>query len=111
MRLPPPTSHVLSVRSFHFLIILAIAFAAMPQNSRAGTHQLTCSPTSLSFGSVVVGQAESLQVTLTNNGTNSVSVSRINWSSAEIALSPVNLPLGLADCCGWEWRKRILQYH
>ena len=96
MRLPRPTLQVLSVRSFNFFIILAIAFVATPANARAGRHQLTCSPTSLSFSSVAVGQTESLQVTLTNTGTSSVSVSGISWSSAEITLSPVSLPLVLA---------------
>ena len=97
MRLPQSTSHILSVRPIHLLtiIILTIAFAATPENARASTKQLTCSPSSLRFGAVVVGQTESLLVTLTNNGTTSVLVSAMSSSNPEIGLSQANLPLTL----------------
>ncbi len=95
MRLPQSTSHILSVRPIHLLIILTIALAATPENAHASTQQLTCSPSSLRFGTVTVGQTESLLVTLTNNGTTSVLVSAMSSSNPEIGLSNVNLPLTL----------------
>ena len=94
MRLPQPILHCLSVRSIHLLIILAIAFAATPANARASMQQLSCTPSSLHFGDVAVGQTESLLVTVTNSGETSVTVSSVTASS-EFSTSNLGLPLTL----------------
>jgi hypothetical protein len=64
--------------------------------ARAATPQLTCTPSTLRFGNVQTGQAETQVVILTNGGTASVTVSAINLSGAEFTLSQPGLPLTLS---------------
>jgi centrosomal CEP192-like protein/ASPM-SPD-2-Hydin domain-containing protein len=96
MRLPQPILHCLSVRSIHLLMILTIACAATPADARSGAQQLSCTPSSLHFGDVAVGQSETLLATLTNNGSTSVVVSKISSTDSEMEVSQVELPTTLA---------------
>jgi Abnormal spindle-like microcephaly-assoc'd, ASPM-SPD-2-Hydin len=59
----------------------------------AGT--LAASPASLSFGSVQVGNSQSLQETLTNSGGSSVTISQVNAPSTAFTVSGITLPLSL----------------
>ena len=97
MRLPQSIIQPLSVRTVHFLTIgLAILLLGMvPMGAAAATPQLTCTPTSLRFGDIVVGQTETLLVTLTNTGQTSVSISRIAAGNSEFTTSYLSLPLVL----------------
>ncbi len=61
-------------------------------DAAAANSQLTFTPTSLRFGAVVVGQTETLPVTLTNNGQTSVTISKITVGSTEFATSSLSLP-------------------
>jgi len=61
----------------------------------AATPQLTCTPASLRFGAVVVGQTETLIVTLANNGQTSVTISGMAVGNADFTPSSLNLPLVL----------------
>jgi hypothetical protein len=98
MRLPQSILRYLSVRKFHFLTMgTAIALLGMvPVSAGATTAQLACTPSSLWFGKVVVGQTETLLVTLTNNGQTSVTVSGMAVSNAEFTASSLSLPLVLS---------------
>jgi hypothetical protein len=57
---------------------------------------LAASTPSLSFGSVVVGNNQSLSETITNNGGSSVTVSQVSVTGAGFSLSGITLPFTLA---------------
>jgi predicted phage tail protein len=60
------------------------------------TQLLSASPTSLSFGSVLVGNTASQTVTLSNTGGGSVTVSAANFTGGVFNASGLTLPLTLA---------------
>ncbi len=93
MRLPQSFTQPLSVCAVNFLTIrIAIVLLGMvPVSAEA---QLTNSPAYLRFGNTVVGQTESLLLTVTNTGATSVTVSGV-VSGAEFNTSSLSLPLTL----------------
>lgn len=97
MRLPQSSLQPLSVRTVRFLTIgMAIAtFAMAPVWAGATASQLVCTPPDLRFGVNVVGQTETLLVTVANTGTTSVTVSGITVSNLEFTTSSLGLPLVL----------------
>jgi hypothetical protein len=97
MRLPQSIQRSLSVYTVHILTIgMAIALMGMvPLSASAATPQLAYSPTDLRFGAIIVGQSDTLLVTVTNNGTTTVTVSEITGSNPEFAYSSLSLPLTL----------------
>jgi hypothetical protein len=97
MRLPQSSFQPLSVRTVRFLTIgMAIAaFAMAPVWAGATASQLVCTPPDLRFGVNVVGQTETLLVTVANTGTTSVTVSGITVSNLEFTTSSLGLPLVL----------------
>jgi Abnormal spindle-like microcephaly-assoc'd, ASPM-SPD-2-Hydin len=69
---------------------------AVPLQGTAVTQgQLTPSPTSLSFGNVVVGSNKSLTETLTNSGGSSLTISAASVSGSGFSLVGLTLPLTL----------------
>jgi len=62
-------------------------------NASAATSPLTCAPAILAFGATVVGQIETLPVTLTNNGETSATISGVTASNSEFTVSSLSLPL------------------
>ncbi len=58
--------------------------------------QLSSSPTSLNFGSILVGSSASLNATLSNTGTGSVTVSQLTASGSGFTASGLTLPLTLS---------------
>ncbi len=97
MRLPQSIIQYLFVRTVHFLTIgTAIVLLGMvPVGAAAATAQLACTPTNLRFGAIVVGQTETLLVTLTNNEQTSVSISAITAGNSKFTTSSLSLPLVL----------------
>lgn len=97
MRLPQSILSYFSVHTVNFLTTgIAIALCAIvPVCANAATPQLTCTPASLNFGTVVLSQAETLPVTVTNGGTTSVTVSGIVVNASVFTTSSVTLPLVL----------------
>ena len=57
---------------------------------------LTASPASLSFGSIQMGNSQTLSVAVTNTGGSSVSVSQATAAGTGFSISRLNLPLTLA---------------
>jgi hypothetical protein len=103
MKLPQHALQYFSVRSVHFPTI-GVAFGLLCGifvSTAAATQQLTCAPASLRFGDVVVGQAEALLVTVTNNGETSVTVSSVTASSG-FTMSNLGLPLVLPPGQGFD---------
>jgi hypothetical protein len=97
MRRPQPITSSLRLHTVHILTIgIAITLLGMfPVSAGATTPQLTCSPADLAFGWVVVGQTETLMVSLTNNGQTSVTLSAITPSSSQFTVSLSGMPLVL----------------
>jgi hypothetical protein len=97
MRLPQSSIRSLVVPTIHLLTIgLAVAVLCMvPVSAGAATQQLVCTRTQIGFGAVVVGQTETILVTVTNTGQTSVTVSGIAVSNSEFAAPGLNLPLTL----------------
>ncbi|MGA2336013.1 MAG: choice-of-anchor D domain-containing protein [Terriglobales bacterium] len=65
-------------------------------DASATTSQLAFTPSALRFGGIVVGQSETLLVTVTNTGQTSVTVSGIAVGNSEFTTSSVSLPLVLS---------------
>ena len=97
MRLPQSSIRSLVVPTIHFLTIgLAVAvFCMAPVRASASTQQLVCTRTQIAFGAVVVGQTETMLVTVSNTGQTSVTISGIAVSNSEFAAPGLNLPLTL----------------
>lgn len=99
MRLPQSTLRYFSVRTINFLTIgVAMTLLGMLPVSAAAaaTRQLACTPTSLDFGVIVIGQTQTLVVGVTNQGETSVTVSAIAAGNAEFTASNLSLPLVLS---------------
>jgi hypothetical protein len=75
----------------------ANSVVSVPVSAMAtGLGALVSSPSSLSFGSVQVGQGQTLSETLTNAGSASVTLSQANVSGSGLAITGLGLPLTLA---------------
>ncbi|MFZ0955739.1 MAG: choice-of-anchor D domain-containing protein [Candidatus Sulfotelmatobacter sp.] len=99
MRLPPPISQLVPVRLVNLITKLTIIslLGVLPMHAKAASEQLTCSSTTLRFGTVGVGETEALLVNLTNAGSTTVTLSEINLSNAEFSASVAALPTVLAS--------------
>ena len=87
-----------SSRSIYFFLTIGLATLLLgmaPLDASAATSQLACTPTRLGFGATVVGQSETLPVTLTNNGPTSATISGISVGNSEFITSSLSLPLVL----------------
>ncbi|HEY6770483.1 MAG TPA: choice-of-anchor D domain-containing protein [Candidatus Sulfotelmatobacter sp.] len=58
--------------------------------------QITSNPTALHFGSIVIGQSESLPASLTNTQSTSVTISAISSTSSEFTATTLKLPFVLS---------------
>jgi len=61
----------------------------------AAAGQITASPTTLSFGSILPGQSQTLMNTLTNTGTASVTISGAGLSNSAFTVGGLSLPATL----------------
>jgi Abnormal spindle-like microcephaly-assoc'd, ASPM-SPD-2-Hydin/Cep192 domain 4 len=95
MTLPQANATSLSSRFKPVLITVALLMSALTQSS-ANTQQLICTPTTLSFNNVRVGQQSTLPATLTNTGSTSVTVSSFRANVAGFSLSKLAVPYTLA---------------
>ncbi len=84
MQFPRCIVHSLSSVIIYLLTIgVAILLLGMvPAVASAATPQLACAPTNLSFGQTVVGQTETLPVTLTNTGESSATISAVSANNS-----------------------------
>src|SRR4029077_3416178 len=86
----------------HFSILAFVTFTitclsvTLPLFAGTGTRQLTCTPSSLPFGSVPTGQTQTQVLVLANSGQTNVIVSAINLSGSEFSLPNLTLPLPVA---------------
>ena len=97
MRLPQCISQSL-LSGINNLLIFGVTIMVLgmaPVAASAATSQLGCAPTILSFGATVVGQIETLPVTVTNIGQASATISGVTASNSEFTVSSLSLPLVL----------------
>jgi Abnormal spindle-like microcephaly-assoc'd, ASPM-SPD-2-Hydin len=73
---------------------LAISVTGSTSNGAAG--RLTANPTSVTFGSVQVGDIASKNEVITNTGSSNVTISRISASGSGFSVSGVSVPLTLS---------------
>jgi hypothetical protein len=102
MRLPRSIAHIPSFLPVHlltrksvFLLLIFVLLGMSAVRASADNSQLTCTPSRLKFGEVVIGQTQTLQVSLTNSGSTSVTVSGISSSNSVLTTSSISLPLVL----------------
>jgi Abnormal spindle-like microcephaly-assoc'd, ASPM-SPD-2-Hydin len=77
--------------------ILAVSVTGCGAPAIPSVGNLVLSPTSVSFGSVQVGQTAAATLSLGNNGSASIQISQIQFSSPDFSLSgPAALPITLA---------------
>ena len=97
MRLPQSILRHFSFRTVNLLTIgMSIALVGFAPGKASAMPQLACSPTILRFAAVVVGQTQTLLVTVRNNGQTSVTVSGLAINNSNFTPSTLNLPLVLA---------------
>lgn len=92
MRLPQSSPHLLSTRLFS-IIVIGLFVATVTVRVQAAPAQLTCKPSSVRFGNVLLGQSETQVLSLTNGGPTSVTVSAVNLGGTEFSASGFTLPL------------------
>lgn len=97
MRLPQSILQPLSVRTVQFSIIgLAILlFGLIPVNATA-SPQLASNLNGVRFGGVIVGQTETLLVTLTNSGAATMTIASMKGTNSDFTTSELSLPMSLA---------------
>ena len=98
MRLPQSILRSFFVRTIHFLSIarVLLLLGMVPVSTSAANAQLVFTPTDLRFGSVLVGQTETLAAAVSNTGQASVTITAVAVSNAEFTTSGLTLPLALA---------------
>ena len=94
MRLPQSITSSLSGRGF-FAIMLTAFTAILSIDAQATTQQLTCTPCTLRYGTVEIGETKTQSITLKNTGQTSVKVSAINLTGPEFSASQ-KLPFTLS---------------
>jgi hypothetical protein len=97
MRLPRCITHsLISFIDYPLTFGVAILILGMvPVIASASPQQLECAPQGLAFGATVVGQTETLPVTLTNGGDASATISGVTASNSGFTASSLSLPLTL----------------
>jgi hypothetical protein len=79
---------------FPFTVAL-LGFALLPASAVFSVAQVTSNPTVMHFGSIVIGQTETLPASLTNTQSSSVTISAISSTSGEFSVQNLKLPLVL----------------
>jgi Abnormal spindle-like microcephaly-assoc'd, ASPM-SPD-2-Hydin len=95
MRLPQSTLCPFRGRVVSFISVVLFT-VLLPLSSGASTQQLSCTPCSIRFGAVPIGQTETEIVVLSNSGDTSVTVSAFKLTGSEFSVFNLRLPLDLA---------------
>jgi Abnormal spindle-like microcephaly-assoc'd, ASPM-SPD-2-Hydin len=78
------------------LLFLFSTFLAFGSHAVAGTGQLTVSPSSINFGSVLVGSSNTQSVTLSNSGGPKITISQVSLSGTGFTVGGLDYPITLA---------------
>jgi hypothetical protein len=95
MRLPQSSSHFAPFPVVFVTLLSALA-AMLPLQAQPGPKQLQASPPNLRYGVVTLGQSESQEVVLTNNGSTSLNITSIGVSGSAFTVTGLNLPVTLS---------------
>lgn len=97
MRLPRCIIQPLSscINNFRICGVAILLLGMVPVAASAATSQLGSAPANLAFGATVVGQIETLPVTVTNIGQTSTTISGVTASNSAFTVSSLSLPLVL----------------
>jgi hypothetical protein len=97
MRPPLKSSPSLAAFSTQFLTVtLLVIFGSLCAQARPNpAQQLTCAPNPVRFAGIMIGQSETLAVTMTNPGPASETVYSVNSNLSAFTVSGLNLPLTL----------------
>ncbi len=82
-------------RRCSFTLTLLLLLVVFSTAAGAATQPLTCSPTALRFGSIMIGQSETLPVVLTNTGYSTVTVNGVSSSLAAFSVDGLSMPFTL----------------
>src|SRR5271163_3633369 len=95
MRLPQSIFQPASIRSVNFLtiVIAAALFVILPMRAGAASPQVAFTPSNLRFGDVIVGQTQTLIVTLTNSGQGTATIASAAVSNSAFSVPNLQLPL------------------
>lgn len=97
MRRPQPITQFLLARvPFAIALIAFVTISWSWSSAGAANGQFTCTPSSLQFGTVAVGQQQTAVVTLTNTSQTYATISAVNVSKSEFSISSLSLPLTLS---------------
>src|SRR6266852_2759028 len=91
-----PTDTSSTIGSVSLLSSATTLTTSVPLKGTGVKHQLSITPSSVSFGNVAVGTASAQTVTLTNSGTASLSISQGSVTGAGFAMSGLTFPFALA---------------
>ena len=92
MRLPQSNGVLFSIPFAFAIAIVVVWSAVLPACVWADSEQMSCFPTSIDFGSVLLGQNETQVVVLINSETTSVTISAVSVISLEFSVSGLSLP-------------------
>jgi Abnormal spindle-like microcephaly-assoc'd, ASPM-SPD-2-Hydin len=81
-----------AVVSRHPLTLTLLLAVLLPAGAGAATQPMTCSSTVLRFGSIMIGQSETLPIVLTNSGSSQVTVNGVNSGLAAFSVEGLHLP-------------------
>jgi hypothetical protein len=90
----------IAVGLFSTLVVLFNLILSIPAYSSSSTSsagQLTVTPVSISFGSVLLGSSQAQSVTLTNSGGSNLTITQASVSNSAFTISGLSYPLTLAS--------------
>jgi hypothetical protein len=79
-----------------FLLTLTTMLGGQTLNAAVSPGQLSATPSSISFGSVLMGQTQSQTATLTNSGGTNVTITQATVSGTGFSVRGLSLPLTLS---------------
>ncbi|HYK34818.1 choice-of-anchor D domain-containing protein [Alloacidobacterium sp.] len=79
----------------NILLLACCLLWSVTSAAAAGTANLSVTPTSLSFGNVIVGSAATLPLTVTSNGTSPLTINSVAVKGAGFSVPGVRFPLTL----------------
>lgn len=96
MRLPQSIILPLSVRTNFLTTSLVVLLFGLFSLKAAASPQLASNLNGVRFGGVIVGQSETLLVTLTNSGASTMTIASMKGTNSDFTTPELSLPMSLA---------------
>ncbi len=81
-----------NARFLSAIAVALVALVSLPLPVRAAKQELICSPSSLLYGRVAVGQTETVLIAVINTSQSSVTISSVSVSNISFRVPKLNLP-------------------